>query len=144
MKKIPTEADWRSVPWCLDIPYAYAHFFGKSLPEAVALFEDNAIYYEEDLVFMPRPCLDYYIDAYIEYLMSERSKADSDGASCFFGLVQMRHDDINTFTSGTVARTKTVLRRLATHQAWYEAVPEIYGDFAKKAEQTLKLLADQS
>lgn len=53
MLSIPTEDDWRSEPWCLDIPIAYEHFSGKSLSEAVSMFDDNAICYQEDDVFRP-------------------------------------------------------------------------------------------
>jgi len=144
LKHIPTDSEWRSVPWCLDIPYAYDHFFGKTIAEAQQLLEENALYYQEDLMFMPTPCLGYYITAYLQYLMSDRSKGDSDGASCFFGLVEIRHSDINTFTPETVAQTKTVLQKLGTHQEWYDADQVIYGDFATKAQRTIGLLSSKS
>jgi len=39
---IPTEEDWRSEPWDLDIPHAYKHFLGKNIDESIALFEEDA------------------------------------------------------------------------------------------------------
>ena len=68
--EIPTEADWRSEPWDLDIPHAYQHFAGKSHEQAVELFQENAIYYQEDVMFMPRKCFPFYLRAYMEYLLS--------------------------------------------------------------------------
>lgn len=53
---IPTEADWRSEPWDLDVPHAYQHFVGKSHEQAVALFQENALLNQEDVMFMPRAC----------------------------------------------------------------------------------------
>ena len=137
---IPSDADWRSEPWSLDTECAYEHFFGKSLPEAIALLEENALYYEEDLMFMPAQCLRFYIDAYMDYLLSDRSVGDSDGASSFFGLVEVRCEDIKAFSSNTVQSVKSVLNRLASQQTSYDAAPEIYGSFEKKAERTLHLL----
>lgn len=140
MRQIPTEDDWRSEPWCLDMPHAYKHFFGKSVDEAVMLLMDNSVYYQEDLMFMPRRCLEYYITAYIDYLMSDASEGDSDGAFCFFGLVECRHEEIIGFEAETTTRTKTLLERLARQQSWYDADPTIYGDFAVKAQRMLELM----
>ncbi|MEI7929683.1 MAG: hypothetical protein WCH40_14125, partial [Verrucomicrobiales bacterium] len=70
---IPTEIDWRSEPWDLDIPYAYKHFFGKDLQEAFDLFVDNSACYQEDIMFMPLVCFRYYVLAYTSYLLSEQS-----------------------------------------------------------------------
>lgn len=140
MNPIPSESQWRSVPWCLDIPYAYEHFFGKSVAEAQTLFEQDALYYQEDLIFMPATCFGYYFAAYLNYLLSEQSKGDSDGASCFFGLIETRHADICQFAPESIERTKTVLHKLTHEQAWYDADPEIYGDFAQKAVHASDLL----
>lgn len=143
MKQIPTYSEWRSVPWCLDIRSAYDHFFGKAIAEAQQLFEESAIDYQEDLMFMPTPCLRYYITAYLQYLLSDRSSGDSDGAFCFFGLVEIRHSDINRFDSETVDHVKAVLQKLGTHQEWYVADPAIYGDFATKAQCEIVRLSNE-
>jgi len=141
MKHIPTDSEWRSAPWCLDIACAYDHFFGKSVDEAQKLFEDNALYYQEGLMFMPTPCLSYYITSYLQYLLSDRSRGDSDGASCFFVLVDDRYSDISKFDSGTVHQVKAVLQKLGTHQYWYDADQSIYGDFASEAQRLIDRLS---
>ena len=140
MPSVPTEADWRSEPWDLDTPYAYDHFFGKTLREAVGLLAESAVYYHEDLLFMPSACLRYYIVAYIEYLSSERSFGDSGGASCFLSLIDCRCDDIRSFSRNTFQRTIKALKKMRVHQNRYNGSPEIYGDFATRIEQTLRLL----
>lgn len=139
---IPTEAEWRSEPWCLDIPYAYEHFFGKSLEEAFALFVKNACYYEEDIMFMPLPCFRYYVHAYMSYLLSPASASDSDGASAFFGLVECRAADIQGADAQLMARVVEVLRHLRDNQSFYAASEGVYGSFREKADLSLqKMLA---
>jgi hypothetical protein len=137
---IPTEADWRSEVWCLDIPNAYEHFFGKSLDDAFALFVENALCYQEDIAFMPLPCFRYYIHAYMSYLLSASSAGDSDGASCFFGIVECRLADIKTSTSHLIERVEEVLHRLRDNQDFYEASAAIYGSLRIEAELSLKMV----
>ena len=83
MDRIPTEADWRSEPWCLDAEQAYRNLAGKSLEETIELFTDNSLIYQEDVMFMPAACFAFYASAYMEYLWSGAAKDDSDGANCF-------------------------------------------------------------
>lgn len=137
---IPTEADWRSEPWDLDIPYAYKHFLGKNLEEAFDLFVDNALCYQEDIMFMPAACFRYYLIAYTNYLLSEASKDDSDGASCFFGIIECRKDDIHKLEDLVVSQIRKTLERLRDNQAWYDADKEIYGRFQARSESCLKLI----
>jgi hypothetical protein len=130
---IPTLEDWHSEPWDLDIPYAFKHFNGKTIEESVALFEDNALCYQEDLMFMPSRVFGYYLRAYLAYLLSQASANDSDGASCFIGLIehklQCKPVDIQPLWS----EIRPVLERLATNQPFYDANPEIYGSFQQRA-----------
>ena len=138
--QIPTEADWRSQPWGIDMPYAYRHFSGKDMEAAIRLFEEDALTYQEDLMFMPVACFHYYAHAYISYLLSPKSQGNSDGASCFFGLVRFRLEDIRNSDPQLVERVKEVLVRLRDNQKWYKAQWAIYGSFKKKAESLLKKL----
>lgn len=140
MADIPTDKDWRSEVWCLDVPYAYEHFFGKSIDEAVKLFENNALTYQEDLMFMPAACFRYYLRAYTQYLLSDACRGDSDGASCFFGLIEVRHVEIAGCDDETRSQVDAVLDRLASSQEWFDADEEIYGDFRSEAERARELL----
>jgi hypothetical protein len=58
---------------------AREHFLGKSLDEAEALFRQNALFYEEDLLWMGAPAFRYYVPAFIRYIRSEHSRCDPDG-----------------------------------------------------------------
>ena len=52
---------------------AEEHFLRKSLDEAVKLFENNFLYYQEDLMFMGIPAFRFYLKAAIQYASSEPS-----------------------------------------------------------------------
>ncbi|MEM1221334.1 MAG: hypothetical protein AAGH40_01115 [Verrucomicrobiota bacterium] len=137
--KIPNEIDWRSEPWDLDIPYAYKHFFGKSIEEGEKLFEENSLYYQEDMMFMPLSCFNFYIHSYISYLLSERSRGDSDGASAFFGLFDARKKDFLS-SQEVRGRTAELMEHMRTRQQYYDASIKIYGRFSKKADKVLSEL----
>ncbi|MFO1523571.1 MAG: hypothetical protein U1G05_16370, partial [Kiritimatiellia bacterium] len=134
MKTIPTEADWMGHPLARDEAYGHEHFFGKTLPEARALFVENALRYQEDIMFMPTPCFYFYAHAYIDYLMSEESRGDSDGASCFFGIAEIRASEISCAPDELQTRIRDLIRHLGEHQDWYDAEPEVYGSFRARAE----------
>jgi hypothetical protein len=140
MMLIPTESDWHSEPWCIDTPYAYEHFSGKSIEEASELFVKNSIYYHEDIMFMPLQCFRYYIHAYMNYLLSDKSKGDSSGADCFFGLIKFRKAEILAADENLRAKISEVLRRLGASQEWYDAELEIFGDFTTKSAELLRLI----
>jgi len=139
---IPTQADWEGHLDHLDVACAYGNFHGKTLEEAYALFVENALRYQEDIMFMPAPCFYYYVQAYMSYLLSLDSRGDSDGASAFFGIVQCRKDDIRQAPPFVRERIRTLLHRLSVGQAWYNAPEKIYGNFRVKANRVLKLISE--
>jgi hypothetical protein len=101
---------------------------------------ENAIYYEEDMVWMPRPCFRFYVLAYTNYLMSESSRGDHDGANCFFGLVECRKDDIRGSSELVIGEIAKTLEKLKDGQGWYDAPEEIYGSFNDRALSCLNLI----
>jgi len=140
--KIPSESDWVHHPDDLDAAWAKGNFLGKTRQEAIAMFAENALLYQEDVMFMPAACFDFYVHAYIDYLMSDQSKGDSDGASCFFGVVEMRKEDILCGLPTLRARVATLLRRLGERQTWYDAKPSIYGSFEQKSRACLRMIGE--
>ena len=73
---IPTKSDWAHHPDDLDAAWAERNFLGKTREQAVAMFEENSLNHQEDIMFMPIPCFAFYTHAYIDYLMSDKSEAD--------------------------------------------------------------------
>lgn len=138
--KIPDENDWRNDHGDLDVACAHKNFFGLSLDEAENRFRENALSYQEDVVFMPRACFVYYLHAYLNYLLSSDSRGDSDGASCFFGLVECRSHDFALLPADALAKVHLVLDRLGTRQGYFDAEEYIYGSFATKADVARKQL----
>ena len=126
---IPSETDWGDWQDDLDRESAHQHFAGKNLDEAFELFAEHALFYYEDLQWMPKIPFQYYIQAYQNYLLSVRSKDDSDGASCYLRLIENRletePDQILDVFESLLPTMKTVANR----QEFYESESHIYGDF---------------
>lgn len=86
---LPTERDI-SVFDSPDEVHAVKVFLGKDLDQAEALFRENFLYYQEDLLFMGPKAFRFYVTAAINYLLSEHSSGDSDAASTFCYLIEHR------------------------------------------------------
>ena len=69
---------------------AREHFAGKSLEEAENLFRQNALFYQEDLLWMGAAGFRYYVAAFVQYLRSEHSAGDPDAINCFASLLEQR------------------------------------------------------
>ncbi len=134
MINVPTEADWRSEPWCLDAASAYEHFHGKTTAKAVELFAENALYYQEDVLFMPSRVFGYYACAYAEYLMSDAAQGDSAGASAFISLLEFKAEWKPDDVRAIWPELQPLLERLAREQDWFDSLPGIYGDFRTRIQ----------
>ncbi len=58
----------------LDGRVACRHFLGKSLAEAEALFRENEIYYQEDLMWMGSQAFCFYVQAAMNHVRREPTK----------------------------------------------------------------------
>lgn len=138
---VPTLEDWHSEPWDLDIPYAFKHFYGKTVEESVPLFEENALCYQEDLMFMPSRVFGYYLRAYLAYLLSSASANDSDGASCFIGLIRHKLQSHPADIRPLWPEIRPVLEHLAAHPQFFDSNPKIYGRFQRQVERIFTAFA---
>ena len=139
--EVPSELDWRpkGETLVMDEACAYRNFAGKSFDEAVALFEQCALAYQEDLVYMPPACFKFYMQAYVSYLDSDAARGDSDGASCFFDVIKLRKKDVQADED---LRTLLVqmLNQISKRQTWFDADEGIYGSFAERATSVIRLI----
>ncbi len=137
--QIPGEADWQYDPECLDEAWAYKNFHGKSFDEAVRLFEENSCHYQEDLMYMKAPVFNFYVRAFIAYLMSDAARHDSESASSFVGLIQFKaeHDPRSSARPGWSA-IEPALEHLVEHQDDYDADWMPYGNFRVKVHEIVK------
>ncbi len=56
---------------------AYQHFGGKTIDEAEALFRENSLRYQEDLMWMGPRAFKFYLPAATRYLASDAGRGDS-------------------------------------------------------------------
>jgi len=137
LTRVPREPEWHSVDWNDDTASAHAHFFGKSLDEAERLFAESSLIHQEDLMWMPFvPCC-FYLQAYSRYLLSEESKGDSDGASCYITLIGWFGAHVRHFPEALHDLTRRTLLRIASSQGFSEADVDIYGSFAERVRTIL-------
>ncbi len=59
----------------LDEQNALLHFYGKTAAEALAMYAENPIHYEEDILFMGWNAFAYYIDTPYTILLQEKEQA---------------------------------------------------------------------
>jgi hypothetical protein len=126
---VPALSDWQSEPLDLDGSCAFGNFFGKSLEEAVCLFEKCALQYQEDVTVMPSRVFSFYLLAYMQYLRSDKSRGDADGASCFIDVIKFRLRTRPADVHALWPEIASVLEHIAQHQEFYDAPDYIYESF---------------
>jgi len=138
--RIPDKAAWEGYEADLDVKHLHKLFFGKSNVEVEKYFANGrAIERMDELLFAPRRVFQYYVHAFIGYLMSEEAKGDSDAASPFLSLLEAREKrDPGSVAAIYSARAKG-LAFVAAHQKYFEADPNIYGDFLERAVRIREL-----
>ncbi|MEN8169919.1 MAG: hypothetical protein ABFS08_06820 [Pseudomonadota bacterium] len=139
--EIPSRIDWGDIDENdLDTEWAFKQFFGKSFDEAESLFQDHALYYQEDLQSMPFIPFNFYAPALAKYIISERAKGDSDGASSFLHLIVLllktRRDIISRETEQLLVDASDSIDK---DQKFYDADVDIYGHFSYLTSEIKRL-----
>lgn len=138
--RIPDKADWEGYEADLEVKYLHKLFFGKSNAEVEKHFADGrAVERMDELLFAPRRVFQYYVHAFIAYLMSEEAKGDSDAASPFLSLLEAREKRDPVSVAAIYPVLAKSIDFVASHQEHFEADPSIYGDFRKRALHILEL-----
>ena len=78
---IPSRSDI-NIDDSLDEQWAEENFFEKSKQEAELMFRDNALRYTDDLYAMGPKALVFYLEAAVDYIVSDHSSEDSGAVSC--------------------------------------------------------------
>jgi len=124
----------------LDERHAVKVFLGKDLEQAEALFRENFLYYQEDLMFMGPKAFAFYAPAAIRYLRSAESSGDADAANTFCGLVEHRLDyEPDTIAPVAPLIRETILEMLGNFDR-YGCEEMIYGDLAGRYRVLLSRL----
>jgi hypothetical protein len=142
----PSISDWGEIDKKdLDAAWAFKQFSGKSFEEAEALFQSNALYYQEDLQSMPAAAFNFYAPALAKYLTSERAAGDSDGASSFLHtMVWMFKTRRNIITPETEQLLVSAADHVARNQGFYDADVSIYGQFSSLYSEILSLASQRA
>lgn len=125
--RIPTEAEI-NVYDSLDERAAVKRFLGKDLEQARALFRENFLYYQEDLMWMGPVAFQFYVPAAISYLLSKDADLDAGAASSFCGLVEHRLEN----EPDVIAPVGSIIREgiigILKDFDRYDSEEDIYGD----------------
>ncbi|MFM1802113.1 MAG: hypothetical protein RJA81_1465 [Planctomycetota bacterium] len=141
MQGLPTESQI-NVFDSLDERCAVKHFFGKSLEEAKSLFQENFLYFQEDLMFMGPVGFAYYVQAAIEYLLSDAADGDADAANTFYGLIRFRFEQEPETIEPVRPLVLSALKAIHAKFDRFCCVTEIYGDLSHAYKMLIEQLSD--
>lgn len=110
----------------LDERSACQHFLGKTLEEAEALFRENSLYYQEDLMFMGVSAFRFYVQAAVNYIQSESATGDGGIISCFEGILAHRLEYQSQALVPVIPQLVSTCRFITSHWDRFDVSPEIY------------------
>jgi hypothetical protein len=124
----------------LDERIAVEHFLGKELKQAEALFRENFLVYQEDLMWMGPIAFRFYVPAAIDYLLSEQADNDTDAVSSFCSVIEFRldHEPAEVTPVGQLIREGII--EILENFDRYEPDIAIYGDVAERYRALLTRL----
>ena len=134
--QIPTEQDWMNYI-TLDEIVAKKNFFGKTLEEAEAMFVENALVYEEDILWMHSVPFRYYVHAYINYLLGNQSKFDTEAVSCFLSMIEFKAKYDQDDLLAVWTRVQETLEHIRKNHDWFNWNESIFGNLEEKTTRLL-------
>jgi hypothetical protein len=128
-KQLPQEDDFLDpTSHNLDERHALGTFLGKTAEQALALFRENFIYYQEDLTYLRGPAFRFYVLPAIKYLLSDGANGDSDAASTFCSMLEWKLDHDLEALAPIAPILLDATEKLLANFARFDCSPEIYGD----------------
>lgn len=113
---------------------AVKHFLGKNLGEAEALFRENALYYQEDLMFMGAKAFRFYVSAYVGYIRSEAAERNASAIHGLIALLEYRLDDEPQELTAVAKDLCAACEYIVEHYDKYGLIPEVYGDLRPRLD----------
>jgi hypothetical protein len=127
---IPNEDDFRLVPdWSQDREgwWAWEDFGGRTLDEAYAIFRENPLRYQEDLMWMaPKPFC-FYLPIALRYLQSEDSSGDSNIVNCLASDIEF-HFSCSHDISAAFPCIRAICDYVLSHYSKFGVYTAICGD----------------
>ena len=127
----------------LDERTACEHFLGKTLDEAEELFQENSLYYQEDLMWMGPIAFRFYVQALLNYIQSDSSIGDSDIINCFADFLEYRLEREAAELRPIAENLASVCAYIVHYHAKFELQPEIYGDLRPRFKNLQQLFLRQ-
>jgi hypothetical protein len=119
---LPTAREINPVPGDLDGQTAVEHFLGRSLEDAVKLFQDAFEVYQEDLLFMGPSAFCFYLPAAILYAESSDARHDPDIARTMLMVLSSRWE----CDQGTIGAVREMMLHYC--QAALGRIPQMQTD----------------
>jgi hypothetical protein len=142
-QKIPSRADI-DIHGSLDEARASKNFLGKSLDEAEALFRENSLHYQEDLLWMGPVAFRFYIRAAIHHVQSEHATGDSDIINCLAGTLSFWHEHHPAELVPCARVLADFCRTVREQFDRFDADPEIYVGLREKYQHLAAILTRNS
>ena len=127
--KLPTAKEINPIPEDLDGQFALRHFLGKNLEEAEALFRENSLRYQEDLMWMGAIAFRFYVQAVINYIHSESATGDADIINCFAGILEFRLEHEEKELQLIASLLADTCAYIITCKERFDLEIDVYGDF---------------
>jgi hypothetical protein len=124
----------------LDEETACRHFLGKTIDEAVAMFNEASLIYQEDLMWMGLSAFNYYVKAAVKYIESDASNCDSGMAHCFVGLLEFRLEWEGELLSDAAEDLLKGCNYIIDHYNKFDLDADIYGDLRPRLFKIIEQL----
>lgn len=111
----------------LDERSACEHFLGKTLEQAEALFRENSLHYQEDLMFMGASAFRFYVQAAISYIRSDSATDDHAIVSCLASILEHRLEYEAAELVSIASQLALICGYIVEHYERFNP-PEIFGD----------------
>ncbi|MDB5297027.1 MAG: hypothetical protein JWO31_3010 [Phycisphaerales bacterium] len=105
------------------------------------MFRENALYYQEDLMWMGPVAFRFYVPAFIQYIDSVDSQGDADAINCFHGLIRFWLDHYHREVVPVLGSLAAACRYVLNHYDKFE-VPSVYGNLREEFEHLLSALRE--
>jgi len=128
----------------LDGRVACEHFLGRNLVQAEALFRENSIYYQGDLMWMGVVAFRYYLPAVVLFVQSEAATDDSDFIAHFASTLEFRLEYEAQDLQPVAEQLALLCCYIIEHWSRFESGSEFYDDVRTRYQtlhQTFSRLA---
>jgi len=132
----------------LDGRAACRNFLGKTLEQAEALFRENLLHYQEDLMWMGPAAFRFYVRAALRYAQSEAAAGDSAIASSLAMIFEFRLEHEAAELVPIAGQLAEICGYFVEHCERFDLEPEIFGDvrarFQKLHQTFFKMSHEQA